>query len=131
MYDISNVQRKHITADQAEQPLESSLPLLLSHCPILLSQRKEFTLQEGWSGNCLCLISDFTGGSSCPPPPLLNSRKYIFHMHLRVPRRVLDTVTAYKGQGLPPHSGWGQLSQDVLITGFIYIAASRCPGRRT
>lgn len=57
MYDISNVQRKLITADQAERPLESSLPQLLSHCQILLSQEKEFTLQEGWSGNFLCLSS--------------------------------------------------------------------------
>lgn len=57
MYDISNVQRKPITADQAERPLESSLPQLLSHCQILLSQGKEFTLQGGWSGNFLRLSS--------------------------------------------------------------------------
>lgn len=57
-----------MTADQAERPLESSLPLLLSHCLILLSQRKEFTLQEGRSGDFLCLSSVISLEQFLPPP---------------------------------------------------------------
>ena len=66
MFEISNIQRKHITVDQAERTSEISL--LCSVIPLSNSSlmKKEFNLQEGWSGNFLCIVSVISADAVLP-----------------------------------------------------------------
>lgn len=77
-----------------------------------LCTKKDFNLQEEWCGNFLSLSSIFI-------------RYIYFYMHLRVPRRVLDSFSVNEEwKKYTPSFCVARAAQEAVITGHICMPAS-------